>query len=163
MVIRIVLTGGTIDKRYNAANGKLDFENSHIETALQQGRCTAEVKVRSLMLKDSLEMTDADRSQVLAACQAAVEEQIVITHGTDTMVETAGVLAQADMPKTIVLTGAMIPFTIKDSDSLFNLGGAVTAVQCLPHGVYIVINGEVFDWDNVVKNLKALRFEALSE
>ncbi|MEZ5478961.1 MAG: asparaginase domain-containing protein [Thiolinea sp.] len=159
MSIRLLLTGGTIDKRYNAHNGKLDFDTSHIESALQQGRCTATVSIEPLMLKDSLEMTAADREQILAACRASRETQLVITHGTDTLADTARTLAAAGLDKTIVLTGAMIPFIMKDSDGLFNLGGALTAVQCLAPGVYIAINGEVFDADNAVKNLEALRFE----
>lgn len=163
MGIRLLLAGGTIDKHYNAANGELDFAASHIESALIQGRCTAKVTVQQAMLKDSLDMTTEDRNVLEAACWENVEQQIVITHGTDTMVETAAVLAAASLDKTIVLTGAMIPFIMKDSDGLFNLGCALTAVQCLPVGVYIVINGEVFSAGNVRKNYEALRFEALSD
>ena len=161
MSIRLLLAGGTIDKHYNASNGELDFDVSHIESALKLGRCTAQVTVQQVLLKDSLDMDGADRTALMEACQQASEEQLVITHGTDTMVETAAVLAKAGMAKTIVITGAMIPYIMKDSDGLFNLGGAVTAAQCLPHGVYIAINGEVFNWDNVRKDREALKFVVL--
>lgn len=161
MSIRLLLAGGTIDKHYNAANGELDFATSHIEDALRLGRCTVGVAVQPVLLKDSLDMDQVDREALLAACQVADETQLVITHGTDTMVETAAVLAQAEVAKTIVITGAMIPYIMKDSDGLFNLGGAVTAAQCLPHGVYIAINGEVFSWDNVRKDREALKFVTL--
>lgn len=162
--IRLLLTGGTIDKHYNMHNGELNFTESHIHSALAQGRCTAQVTVQQLLLKDSLAMTAADRDLVLAACRKSAEAKLVITHGTDTMVATAGVLAAAGLAetKTIVLTGAMVPFIMKHSDGLFNLGGAMIAVQCLPAGIYIAINGEIFNWDNVVKNLELLKFETLS-
>ncbi len=158
MSIRILLAGGTIDKQYNAANGALDFKTSHIEAALALGRCTAPVTVQAVLLKDSLEMDAADREALLTACQQAVETRLLITHGTDTLVETAALLARHHATKTIVLTGAMIPYIMKDSDASFNLGGAITAVQCLAPGVYIAINGEVFHWDNVRKDREALRF-----
>ncbi|MEZ5538044.1 MAG: asparaginase domain-containing protein [Thiolinea sp.] len=161
MSIRLLLTGGTIDKRYNMSNGALDFEHSHIAAALEQGRCTAAVTIEALMLKDSLEMSSADREQVLKACRNSAEQRLVITHGTDTMVDTARVLAEAGLQKTIVLTGAMVPLIMRHSDGPFNLGCAITAVQCLPAGIYIAINGEVFNWDNVVKNLPQLKFEPL--
>lgn len=163
MRIRLVLSGGTIDKHYNMHNGALGFEESHIRDALEQGRCMADVVTQSVMMKDSLEMTEADRELIRQACQDSDESKLVITHGTDTMVATAGVLAAAGLgeAKTIVLTGAMVPYIMKHSDGPFNLGCAITAVQCLPPGVYIAINGEVFSWDNVVKNLDLLKFEPL--
>ena len=163
MSIRLLLSGGTIDKHYNMHNGALDFEESHIRGALAQGRCMADVVIQPVMMKDSLEMTEADRELIRQACHDSDESKLVITHGTDTMVATAGVLAGAGLGEThtIVLTGAMVPYIMKHTDGLFNLGGAITAVQCLPPGVYIAINGQVFSWDNVVKNLDLLRFESL--
>lgn len=161
MSIRLLLTGGTIDKQYNMADGALYFEESNVTTALEQGRCTAAVSMETVLLKDSLEMTVEDRERILTACQQCVEQWVLITHGTDTMVETAKVLAAAGLDKTIVLTGAMVPLIMRHSDGVFNLGCAMTAVQCLPAGVYIAINGEVFNWDNVVKNLDLLKFETL--
>ncbi|MGB0845149.1 MAG: asparaginase domain-containing protein [Thiolinea sp.] len=163
MSIRLLLAGGTIDKHYNASNGDLDFADSHIEAALLQGRCTAEVVVQQVLLKDSLDMTAEDREALEAACRVNAEQRIVITHGTDTMVETAALLAAANLEKTVVLTGAMIPFIMKDSDGLFNLGCALTAAQCLPAGVYIAINGEVFEAGKVRKNYEDLKFEALED
>ena len=162
MTIRLFVTGGTVDKQYNAHNGALHFVDSHITELLALGRCTVTVNVEQLMLKDSLEMDDHDRARLAASCAAAVEERIVITHGTDTMVATAQAVAAEQLAKTIVLTGAMVPFIMKHSDGMFNLGGAITAVQCLPHGVYLAMNGAVYPWDNVVKNLDALRFESLT-
>ncbi len=164
MSIRLLLSGGTIDKHYNLNNGELMFEESHIREALEQGRCTADIVIQPVMLKDSLDMTDADRELISQACRESAEFRLVITHGTDTMVATAGVLAKQGLgeARTIVLTGAMVPYIMRHSDALFNLGCAVTAVQCLSPGIYIVINGEVFSWDNVTKNLDLLRFEALN-
>ncbi|WP_195910444.1 asparaginase domain-containing protein [Solemya velum gill symbiont] len=157
--MRILLTGGTIDKVYLEADGKLWFKDSIIEEILKQGRCTAETTVEILMQKDSLDFTDADRQVVSDACRRAQEEQLIITHGTDTMTRTAADLASLELAKTIVLTGSMIPHRVGSSDALFNLGCAVAAVQLLPYGVYIAINGEVFEWDKVEKNRKLGRFE----
>ena len=161
MTIRLLLTGGTIDKAYMAHNGSLAFTETHMQEALRFGRCTVDVVTEPLLLKDSLEMTDDDRRVILTACEKSPEQQLVITHGTDTMVTTARVLAEARLDKVLVLTGAMIPYIMKDSDALFNLGGAVTAAQCLSVGVYIAINGEVFSWDNVEKDMEALQFRCL--
>jgi len=163
MSIRLLLAGGTIDKHYNMHNGELDFEESHIRGALEQGRCNAGLVIQPLILKDSLDMTDFDRALIAKACLESDESKLLITHGTDTMVLTAETLARTGLAdtKTIVLTGAMVPYIMKHSDGAFNLGCAVTAVQCLSPGIYIVINGEVFNWDNVVKNLDLLKFEAL--
>jgi L-asparaginase len=156
MQIQLFLTGGTIDKHYNEANGELEFSETHIHAMLAQARCTADLQIETLMLKDSLAMQDGDRQTILAACQQSSQAAIVITHGTDTMVETAQVLGQALQKtlhdKTIVLLGAMIPYELKQSDSLFNLGSALTAVQCLSQGVYICMNGQIFPWHNVIKN-----------
>ena len=141
--------------------GELFFEDTHLPEMLEMGRCRVDVRVRTLMMVDSLEMTDSDRELIAHNCVEAPERHIVITHGTDTMVETAQVLAAAVSDKTIVLTGAMIPIAFGSSDGLFNLGGALTAVQVLPDGVYITMNGQVFRWDAVRKNLDRGVFESL--
>ena len=160
MSMTLLLTGGTIDKHYHELTGELSFKDTHIEAMLQQARCQLDLSVQPVLLKDSLEMNDADRQKVLAACQSCSDQQIVITHGTDTMVETARVLAQSIQTKTIVLFGAMIPYTLKNSDSLFNFGTAIAAVQCLEAGVYISMNGQLFTWDQVRKNRKLGQFES---
>jgi L-asparaginase len=159
--IRLFVTGGTFDKEYDEINGTLFFEDTHLAQMLELGRCRVDVHVRTLMMIDSLEMTDADRDLIAHNCAEAPEPHIVITHGTDTMVETAAVLAARVSGKTIVLTGAMIPIAFGSSDGLFNLGGAITAVQVLPAGVYITMNGRIFPWDNVRKNRDTGVFEAL--
>lgn len=158
-MIKLLLTGGTIDKHYNELNGELGFSETHIDEMLQQARCQLELSVQQVMLKDSLYMQDEDRQQVLQACQNCQETHIVITHGTDSMVETAAVLAEKMPNKTIVLLGAMIPYVLKKSDALFNLGCAMTAVQCLDAGVYITMNGKIFPWDAVRKNRDVGQFE----
>ena len=161
--IRIFVTGGTFDKTYNELTGELFFKDSHLPEMLKLGRSNLDVEVRTLMMIDSLHMTDDDRQIVLQHCRNAPEKRIVITHGTDTMVETAGVLARgiADMStdKTIVLTGAMIPYKFGSSDGLFNLGSALAFAQTLPEGVYVAMNGRYFAWDRVRKNRKTGMFE----
>lgn len=159
--VRLLVTGGTFDKEYDEIEGELFFEDTHLPEMLEMGRCRVDVRVRTLMMVDSLEMTEADRALIAHNCAEAPEPHIVITHGTDTMVETARVLAAAVSDKTIVLTGAMIPIAFGSSDGLFNLGGALTAVQVLPNGVYITMNGRVFQWDAVRKNLDRGVFEPL--
>jgi L-asparaginase len=161
---RVFVTGGTFDKEYNELTGSLFFKDTHLAEMLRLGRCRAEVAVSTLMMIDSLEMTDADRASIVERCRQAVEARIVVTHGTDTMVETAAALA-ADLPaaagKTIVLTGAMIPYAFGSSDGLFNLGSALSFVQVLPPGVYIAMNGRYFAWDRVRKNRESGVFEAI--
>lgn len=159
--IRLFVTGGTFDKKYDEIHGTLDFEDTHLPEMLSLGRCRLDVRVRTLMMIDSLEMTDADRETIASNCGAAPERCIVITHGTDTMVDTARVLAERVQGKSIVLTGAMIPIAFGSSDGLFNLGGALTAVQVLQPGVYVAMNGLVFAWDNVRKNHSTGVFEEL--
>jgi L-asparaginase len=161
MAIRIFITGGTFDKEYNELNGQLYFKDTHLHEMLKLGRCRVEVDIRTLMMIDSLEMSDADRTLIVQQCIKADEDRIVITHGTDTMVETAIVLAKASINKTIVITGAMIPYKFGSSDGLFNLGSALAFVQTLPHGVYIAMNGKYFNWDNVRKNRATAQFEEL--
>ncbi len=150
--IKLLITGGTIDKCYNELTGELYFTQSHLPEMLKQGHCNTHIILETLMLKDSLEMTKIDRDVILHACQQSTQSLIIITHGTDTMTLTAKHLAMKIKDKTIVLLGAMVPYVFKQSDSLFNLGSAITAVQCLSAGVYITMNGKVFPWDQVVKN-----------
>ena len=162
-MIRILVTGGTFDKEYNELSGSLFFRHTHLNEMLRLGRCHVEVFVETLMMIDSLDMTAGDRARIVDECRAAEEDQIVITHGTDTMVETAKALA-AVFPsggtKTIVLTGAMIPYAFGSSDGLFNLGSAISFVQVLPAGVYVAMNGRYFTWDRVTKNRETGVFEA---
>ncbi len=182
--IRVLVTGGTFDKEYNELNGSLFFRDTHLPEMLRLGRSRVEVAISPLMMIDSLEMTAADRTRIVEACARAAETRILVTHGTDTMVETAAALAhsgdrfrsggatggdklrspaetQSVPEKTIVLTGAMIPYAFGSSDGLFNLGSALSFVQALPAGVYIAMNGRSFDWDRVRKNRDSGTFEDL--
>ena len=163
MSVRVFVTGGTFDKEYDEVNGTLFFEDTHIQEMLRLGRCRLDVSVRTLMMIDSLEMTDNDRSTIVENCRRCEETQIVITHGTDTMVETARAIAAGVSGKTVVLTGAMVPYAFGSSDGLFNLGSALSFAQVLPAGVYIAMNGRLFTWDNVRKNREAGVFEELDE
>jgi L-asparaginase len=159
MTIRLLITGGTFDKEYNELNGALFFKDTHVPEILRLGRCHLDVDVRTLMMVDSLEMTDADRRIVREQCASCPVDRIVVTHGTDTMEVTARALGEARLDKTIVLTGAMIPYKFGSSDGLFNLGSALAFAQCLPHGVYVAMNGRCFTWDNVHKNRELGVFE----
>jgi L-asparaginase len=161
MTLRILATGGTFDKHYDELKGALGFADSHLPAVIARSRMTVPVALETLPLLDSLDMMDADRQRVLASCQAAVEKAIVIIHGTDTMRETAAVLGAAGLDKAIVLTGAMIPYEIANSDALFNLGFACGVAQTLAAGVYVAMNGQVFAWDNVTKNRNAGVFQPL--
>ncbi len=152
MQIRIIVTGGTFDKEYNELNGQLFFKETHLQTMLGLGRCLLKVSVDIPMLIDSLDMTDADRERIANEIGKCTEERLVITHGTDTMTDTAAYIAAKNYGKTIILTGAMIPYIFGSSDGLFNLGSALAFAQTLPHGVYVVMNGRYFHWDNVWKN-----------
>lgn len=162
MAIRILVTGGTFDKEYDMINGKLDFEETHVPEMLKLGRNMVPTEVRTVMMVDSLEMTDTDREVILHNCRTAPEDQILITHGTDTMSETAAYIAKANLPKTVVITGAMIPYKFGSSDGFFNLGSAMAFLQTLPHGVYVVMNGRFYNWDNVRKNKKTGYFEEIN-
>ncbi len=159
MAIRIFITGGTFDKEYNELNGQLYFKDTHMNELLEKGRCRVPVEIRTLMMVDSLEMTNGDRELIAHQCNQCEETQIVVTHGTDTMSETAKVLAEKVKDKTIVLTGAMIPIKFGSSDGLFNLGSAMAFAQSLPPGVYVAMNGRYFNWDNVRKNKQTGVFE----
>jgi L-asparaginase len=161
MAIRILVTGGTFDKEYDELTGRLFFKDTHIQEMLRLGRSRVTVAVETLMMIDSLEMTPADRETIVKRCREAPESRIVITHGTDTMVETAAVLAAARTGKTIVLTGAMVPWAFGSSDGLFNLGSALSFVQSLPAGVYVAMNGRCFAWDDVRKDRGTGVFEAI--
>ncbi len=158
--IKLLVTGGTLDKHYNELTGELVFTQTYLPEMLQQSRCKMDISIHTVLLKDSLDMMDADRQEILHACQKSKESLLIITHGTDSMTLTAQHLAAQIKDKTIVLLGAMIPYEIKQSDSLFNLGSAITAVQCLPAGVYITMNGKIFNWDNVAKNKQKGVFES---
>ena len=163
-MIRILVTGGTFDKEYNELNGSLFFRHTHLNEMLRLGRCHVDVFVETLMMIDSLDMTVNDRARIVDECRVAEEQQIVVTHGTDTMIETARALATvfpAQAEKTIVLTGAMIPYAFGSSDVLFNLGSAISFVQVLRPGVYIAMNGRCFNWDRVMKNRETGVFEAV--
>ena len=161
MAIRIFITGGTFDKEYNEITGKLYFKDTHMREILDLGRSKLDVSIQTLMMIDSLDMTDSDRNLILENCISTEGDQIIITHGTDTMTDTAKLLSTGNLEKTIVLTGAMIPFKFGTSDGLFNLGSALGFVQSLPHGVYIAMNGRCFDYDKVKKNKETGVFEAL--
>ena len=161
--IRVLVTGGTFDKEYDELTGRLYFRDTHLDEMLRRGRSRLDLAVETVMMIDSLEMDDRGRAQIVARCRAAAEPAIVITHGTDTMVETARALAEAGLAgKTIVLTGAMVPYAFGSSDGLFNLGSALSFVQVLPPGVYVAMNGRHFPWDAVRKNRESGVFEATS-
>ena len=157
--IRIFITGGTFDKEYDELTGQLYFKDSHLPEMLKLGRCNLRLEVRTLMMIDSLDMTEADRHLILEQCRQARECRLVITHGTDTMVTTAQALAANITDKTIVLTGALVPYKFGSSDGLFNLGSALAFAQTLPPGVYVAMNGRVFPADRVHKNKQTGMFE----
>ncbi|MFN7219781.1 MAG: asparaginase domain-containing protein [Burkholderiales bacterium] len=168
MKIALLITGGTFDKEYNELNGELYFKKTHVPEMLGLARSLLQTRIETLMMKDSLVMTDDDRADIAKACKRAKESAIVITHGTDTMEHTARYLAEhvaaklnrKTTGKTIVLTGAMVPYKFGSSDGLFNLGSALAYAQVLPPGVYVAMNGQYFAWDNVTKNKKKGVFEA---
>lgn len=163
MAIRIFATGGTFDKEYDELAQQFIFNTTHIPEILHFGRYDEDITVTVLMLIDSLDMTDDGRAKILRACQECPENQIVITHGTDTMEQTAQFLGRAIVNKTIVLTGGMIPYKYSGSDGPFNLGCALAFVQALPHGVYVTMNGIYFAWDNVRKNRETGYFERIKK
>ena len=157
------MTGGTFDKEYNELTGALFFKDTHLTEMLRLGRSRVDVSITTLMMIDSLDMTDSDRARIVEQCAQAAESRILITHGTDTMVETARAVAAAATPgKTIVLTGAMVPYAFGSSDGLFNLGSALSFVQALSPGVFIAMNGRCFAWDKVRKNRETGVFEEAS-
>ena len=161
MSIKIFVTGGTFDKEYNEINGSLFFKESHLPEMLKLGRCKVAIDIRTLMMIDSLEMTEHDRELIMYQCNTTEDDKIIITHGTDTMTNTAELLASKINNKTIVLTGAMIPYKFGSSDGLFNLGSAIAFVQTLPHGVYVAMNGQYFKAGSVKKNKETGLFEVI--
>lgn len=161
--IQFFVTGGTFDKEYNFITGELYFKNTHLPLMFDRGRCTLDIDVKTLMMVDSLEMTEEDRLIITHNCKKSKSDKIVITHGTDTMTKTAEQLANEHIQKTIIITGAMIPYAFgNSSDGFFNLGSAVAFVQSLPHGVYVSMNGKCFLWNNVKKNRQTGFFESLN-
>ncbi len=158
--VRIFVTGGTFDKEYNELTGELFFKDTHIADMLRLGRCRLDVSVETILMIDSLQMTGEQRQEIVDRCARAVERRIVITHGTDSMTETAAALGRGVSGKTIVLTGAMVPYTFGSSDGIFNLGTALAFVQTLAPGVYVAMNGKCFPWHSVRKNRQLGIFEA---
>jgi L-asparaginase len=161
MTVKILVTGGTFDKEYMELTGELIFKNTHVHEMLKLARCRIDIKIRTLMMIDSLEMTEYHRNIILEKCANSKENKIIITHGTDTMAKTANYLGSHIKDKTIVLTGALIPYAFGSSDGLFNLGSALAFVQSLPKGVYIAMNGRYFSHDNVMKNKVTGEFEEI--
>jgi L-asparaginase len=157
--LRVLVTGGTFDKEYDELGGRLFFKDTHLHEMLRLARCRIPVQVETLMMIDSLDMTAADRARVVERCRGCAEERLVVTHGTDTMAETAVAMLGAGLGKTVVLTGAMVPYAFGSSDGLFNLGSALSFAQVLPPGVYVAMNGRVFDGDKVRKNKASGVFE----
>ena len=162
MSIKIIVTGGTFDKEYNELTGELFFNKTHVPEMLNLGRSKLELKIITLMMRDSLHMTDSDVKVILDECQNSEEDKILITHGTDKMTNTAKFLGQSVKNKTVVLTGAIIPYAFGSSDGMFNLGSALAFVQTLPHGVYIAMNGRYFHYNNVNKNKQNGNFEEIN-
>lgn len=162
MTVKILVTGGTFDKEYMELTGELIFKNTHVHEMLDLARCKIDIKIRTLMMIDSLDMTDYHRNIILEKCKNSKEKRILITHGTDTMAKTARFLGQEIKDRTIVLTGALVPYAFGSSDGLFNLGSALAFVQSLPPGVYIIMNGKYFNYDNVKKNKTTGVFEEIN-
>lgn len=162
--IQVFVTGGTFDKDYDYLTGELFFKDTHLQKMFETGRCTLNIDLKTLMMIDSLEMTDEDRGIIIHNCRKTKSDKIIITHGTDTMQLTAESLAKADIKnKTIILTGAMVPYAFgSSSDGFFNLGSSLAFAQSLPNGVYVCMNGRYFDWDNVKKNKRTGYFETLN-
>ena len=160
-MIKIFVTGGTFDKDYDEKNGKLYFKDTHMSEILNLGRSKVEVNIETLMMIDSLDMKDSDRRLIVDSCEITNEKNIIVTHGTDTMTETANKLGKKNLQKTIVLTGAMIPYKFGTSDGLFNIASALAYVQTLSNGVYVAMNGRIFTYDNVIKNKETGVFEEI--
>jgi L-asparaginase len=162
MKIRILVTGGTFDKEYDELSGRLYFRDTHVPEMLGRGRCRLDVAIETVMMVDSLDLDGAGRAEIVSRARASTETALIVTHGTDTMVQTARALAEAALAdKTIVLTGAMVPYAFGSSDGLFNLGSALSFVQVLPPGVYVAMNGKHFRWDAVRKDTRSGFFEAV--
>jgi L-asparaginase len=164
-MIQVFVTGGTFDKEYNYLTGELYFKDTHLKEMFHLGRSEVDLDIKTLMMTDSLEMRDEDRAIIVYNCKKTPHNRILLTHGTDKMVETATLLAHENiLGKTIVLTGAMIPYAFgTSSDGFFNLGSALAFVQVLPPGVYVVMNGRYFSWNNVRKNRQTGTFVELDD
>jgi len=160
-MLRVLVTGGTFDKTYDEVRGRLSFGNTHLHEMLRLGRSRVPLTVETLMMIDSLEMSDADRARIVSRCVQCAESRIVVTHGTDTMVETARALAAGVQGKTVVLTGAMVPYAFGSSDGMFNLGSALSFAQVLAGGIYVAMNGQFFPWNEVRKNTQTGVFESI--
>ena len=160
-MIKIFVTGGTFDKDYDEKNGKLYFKDTHMSEILNLGRSKVEVNIETLMMIDSLDMKETDRRLIVDSCESTNEKNIIVTHGTDTMTETAKKVGEKNLQKTIVLTGAMIPYKFGTSDGLFNIASALAYVQTLSNGVYVAMNGRIFTYDNVIKNKETGVFEEI--
>ena len=163
-MIKIFITGGTFDKSYDFINGKLFFEKTHLPEMIKRSKCNLDIKVKTIVMKDSLDLSDEDVSKIVNTCKKEQSNNIIITHGTDTMTNTARLIAEQKLSnKTIILTGAMIPYAFgSSSDGFFNLGCALSFVQTLKPGVYITMQGEYFEWNNVKKNSKKGIFERIN-
>ena len=159
--MKIFVTGGTFDKDYDEKNGKLYFKDTHMSEILNLGRSKVKVNIETLMMIDSLDMKETDRRLIVDSCESTNEKNIIVTHGTDTMTETAKKVGEKNLQKTIVLTGAMIPYKFGTSDGLFNIASALAYVQTLSSGVYVAMNGRVFTYDNVIKNKETGVFEEI--
>ena len=161
--IKIFVTGGTFDKEYDEINGELFFKETHLDELLSLGRSQLNVKIETLMMVDSLKMSKSEKNYIVEKCKEEKTDRIIITHGTDTMVDTAKLIAKHIQEKTIILTGAMIPIKFGSSDGLFNLGSALSFIQVIEPGVYITMNGRYFKWDNVRKNNQLGVFERIKK
>ena len=152
MKVRLLITGGTIDKVYNQSNGELEFDKTHFPEMVKRSRVEVDLTLEEIMLLDSLDMVDKERDLIVDSCLSCEEDFILITHGTDTMCDTARLIGESDIDKTIVLFGAMVPYAVSNSDALFNFGCALGSLQLLESGVYVAMNGRVLPWDDVEKN-----------
>ena len=153
-MIKIFITGGTFDKSYDYINGNLFFEKTHLPVMINRSKCRLDIEIETIVMKDSLDLTSEDVSRIVDSCKNEKSNRIVITHGTDTITNTAKLISnQKLINKTIILTGAMIPYAFgSSSDGFFNLGCALSFVQTLKPGVYITMQGEYFEWNKVIKN-----------
>ena len=152
MKVRLLITGGTIDKVYNQSNGELEFDKTHFPEMVKRSRVEVDLTLEEIMLLDSLDMVDKERDIIVDSCMSCEEDFILITHGTDTMCDTARLIGESNIDKTIVLFGAMVPYAVNNSDALFNFGCALGSLQLLESGVYVAMNGRVLPWDDVEKN-----------
>jgi len=161
MKLKIFATGGTFDKIFNEFDGSLIFKSTHLNKMLEEYKNKVGIDIETIMLIDSLYMKDHHRQEILNKCKSCEEDRIVVTHGTDTMVETAKLLGKEIKNKTIILTGSLIPYSFVKSDAHFNLGCALAFAQTLPKGIYITMHGKIFNHNNVRKNKEINEFETI--